>query len=449
MRAMVAMAVPDGRVALVVVVQLDDLGGLEERRRQLGEAHHQHRADGEVGGDEAVARRERRRGRRRGRRRRSRWCRRRRGCRARRATGSVSRAAGGDREVDDDVGAGIDEGVEVGSTMASRRRPRRRRGGGRPRRRGGGRGRRDGLADGAAHAAAGADDADRATGHRPAGRHRRRRRGRRRVGDGRRRRRRRCGGRTGGGGRRRPAAAAAGRRRAAARRRPGAAAAPAASAAGSWPSCAELAVLGLVGLELGDEALDVGRRPRPRRARCGRRSTRRRGRGAACRPCGRPGRRRASPCPCRASPWRSAAACRGTPWGRTLQPAGDRSRRGSTSPKLPTMRFERRPRRSSAANASRTTPSAGSLTVGERSVTLTCPEPATTSASCAPTSTWSPSSATSPSNGRCDLRRDDVVVLAELLDLDDVAPRDASSRRSCASRPPRPGRCVASCSATG
>ena len=44
-------------VDLVVVVQLDDLGGLEERRGQLGEAHHQHGADGEVGGDHAVARR--------------------------------------------------------------------------------------------------------------------------------------------------------------------------------------------------------------------------------------------------------------------------------------------------------------------------------------------------------------------------------------------------------
>ena len=42
------------RVDLGVVVQLDDLGGLEVRRRDLGEAHHQHRADGEVGGDDAV-----------------------------------------------------------------------------------------------------------------------------------------------------------------------------------------------------------------------------------------------------------------------------------------------------------------------------------------------------------------------------------------------------------
>ena len=45
-----------GRVDLLVVVQLDDLGGLEERRRELGEPHHQHRADGEVGRHDAVAR---------------------------------------------------------------------------------------------------------------------------------------------------------------------------------------------------------------------------------------------------------------------------------------------------------------------------------------------------------------------------------------------------------
>ena len=41
-----------GRVGLVGVVQLDDLDGLEERRRLRGEAHHQDRADGEVGGDQ-------------------------------------------------------------------------------------------------------------------------------------------------------------------------------------------------------------------------------------------------------------------------------------------------------------------------------------------------------------------------------------------------------------
>ena len=43
------------RVDLAVVVELDDLGRLEPRRRQLGEAHHEHGADGEVGGDEAGA----------------------------------------------------------------------------------------------------------------------------------------------------------------------------------------------------------------------------------------------------------------------------------------------------------------------------------------------------------------------------------------------------------
>jgi hypothetical protein len=42
-------------VDLLVVVELDDLGRLEERRGHLGEAHHQHGADGEVGGDDAVA----------------------------------------------------------------------------------------------------------------------------------------------------------------------------------------------------------------------------------------------------------------------------------------------------------------------------------------------------------------------------------------------------------
>ena len=43
------------RVDLAVVVQLDDLGRLEPRRGELGEAHHEHGADGEVGRDEAVA----------------------------------------------------------------------------------------------------------------------------------------------------------------------------------------------------------------------------------------------------------------------------------------------------------------------------------------------------------------------------------------------------------
>ena len=37
-------------VELAVVVQLDDLGAVRTGRGQLGEAHHQHRADGEVGG---------------------------------------------------------------------------------------------------------------------------------------------------------------------------------------------------------------------------------------------------------------------------------------------------------------------------------------------------------------------------------------------------------------
>src|SRR5690606_36942356 len=45
------------RVHLLRVVRLDDLDGLEERRRLLREVHHQHRADAEVGGDEDVARR--------------------------------------------------------------------------------------------------------------------------------------------------------------------------------------------------------------------------------------------------------------------------------------------------------------------------------------------------------------------------------------------------------
>jgi len=42
-------------VDLLVVVQLDDLGRFEVGRGQLGEAHHQHGPDGEVGGHEAVA----------------------------------------------------------------------------------------------------------------------------------------------------------------------------------------------------------------------------------------------------------------------------------------------------------------------------------------------------------------------------------------------------------
>ena len=43
---------PGGRVGLVGVVELDDLDRLVERGRLGGEAHHQHRADGEVGGDQ-------------------------------------------------------------------------------------------------------------------------------------------------------------------------------------------------------------------------------------------------------------------------------------------------------------------------------------------------------------------------------------------------------------
>ena len=48
----------DGRarrgVGLAVVVELDDLGGVEVGRRRLGEAHHQHGRQREVGGDDAV-----------------------------------------------------------------------------------------------------------------------------------------------------------------------------------------------------------------------------------------------------------------------------------------------------------------------------------------------------------------------------------------------------------
>ena len=45
-------AVPDGRVDLVGVVQLDDLDRLVEAGGLGGERHHQHRAEGEVRGDE-------------------------------------------------------------------------------------------------------------------------------------------------------------------------------------------------------------------------------------------------------------------------------------------------------------------------------------------------------------------------------------------------------------
>ena len=87
-RSAVASAVPDGRVGLGVVVQLDDLGGVEVRRGELGEAHHQHGRDREVGRHDAVraAGAELLGERRRGRRRSGRWCRRRRGCRASPAT---------------------------------------------------------------------------------------------------------------------------------------------------------------------------------------------------------------------------------------------------------------------------------------------------------------------------------------------------------------------------
>ena len=53
-------AVREGRarrgVELAVVMQLDDLDPVHERRRQLGEPHHEHGADGEVGGEHAVGR---------------------------------------------------------------------------------------------------------------------------------------------------------------------------------------------------------------------------------------------------------------------------------------------------------------------------------------------------------------------------------------------------------
>ena len=49
-----ALRRPGGRVELAVVVELDDLGAGHEARRLGGEAHHQHRADGEVRGGEDV-----------------------------------------------------------------------------------------------------------------------------------------------------------------------------------------------------------------------------------------------------------------------------------------------------------------------------------------------------------------------------------------------------------
>ena len=42
-------------IDLPVVVELDDLGRLEVGRGHLGEAHHQHGADGEVRGNQAIA----------------------------------------------------------------------------------------------------------------------------------------------------------------------------------------------------------------------------------------------------------------------------------------------------------------------------------------------------------------------------------------------------------
>ena len=46
---------PRRRVDLLVVVQLDDLGGVHEARRDAGEVHHQRATDGEVGGPQAAA----------------------------------------------------------------------------------------------------------------------------------------------------------------------------------------------------------------------------------------------------------------------------------------------------------------------------------------------------------------------------------------------------------
>ena len=43
---------PEGGVDLAVVVQLDHLNGVEVGRGDLREVHQQHRAEGEVGGDD-------------------------------------------------------------------------------------------------------------------------------------------------------------------------------------------------------------------------------------------------------------------------------------------------------------------------------------------------------------------------------------------------------------
>ena len=45
-------AVPDGASTLSGVMQLDDLGALVERGCLLGEAHHEHGTNGEVGSDQ-------------------------------------------------------------------------------------------------------------------------------------------------------------------------------------------------------------------------------------------------------------------------------------------------------------------------------------------------------------------------------------------------------------
>jgi hypothetical protein len=102
------------------VVELDDLRSLEERRRHLGEAHHQHRADGEVRRDQAVARGERRLE----------------GLQVGvvepgrtddgvDAVGGEERergaGGGGDREVDDDLGPGLDEAGELGLDLHTTR----------------------------------------------------------------------------------------------------------------------------------------------------------------------------------------------------------------------------------------------------------------------------------------------------------------------------------------
>ena len=119
------------RVDLLVVVELDDLGGVEVRRRELGEAHHQHRADREVGHDHRVRRR------------------RARSVRGSRSTSSALNplvpttactplsahhvevlARGVDHgEVDRDLGAGVEERVGARRDVDARRRRRRAAGG--------------------------------------------------------------------------------------------------------------------------------------------------------------------------------------------------------------------------------------------------------------------------------------------------------------------------------